>query len=282
MRLRSRCRRMTSPHPDLAIWSAAVNAALLGTSRAPLRVEAADGSLGAACTAVAGDEPDPSATLLRVAAAATVYRRCGRMAALSDEPPPAVCPPDTRPMCPPAAAALLRRIMNGEHASLIGEWLTLAARHGVRAPADALRDLLDLARREPKLRPLVLSVGGARADWLAARTRSGRSRPQVESRRARGNVRDRDRSRATRGAAATSGARCGTRPHDAGGVMGAGRAGRSRRVRGGTRDRAEPRRRAVSRACARRSAQGGTAGRGVAPRAASGIGARRTNDRTGT
>jgi len=158
---------MTSPHPDLAIWSAAVNAALLGTSRAPLRVEAADGSLGAACTAVAGDEPEPSATLLRVAAAATVYRRCGRMAALSDEPPPAVCPPDTRPMCPPAAAALLRRIMNGEHASLIGEWLTLAARHGVRAPADALRDLLDLARREPKLRPLVLSVGGARAEWLA-------------------------------------------------------------------------------------------------------------------
>src|SRR4051812_16897781 len=111
---------MTGPHPDLAIWPAAVNAALLGTSRAPLIV-AAGGSLGAACAAVAGADSDPAAALLRVAAAATVYRTCGRMAVLSEDPPPAVCPPDSRPMCPSQAAALLRRIQDGEHPSLLGE-----------------------------------------------------------------------------------------------------------------------------------------------------------------
>jgi hypothetical protein len=71
-------------------------------------------------------------------------------------------------MCPPAATGLLRRIVQGEHGPLLGEWLALAARHGTRVPADTLPELLDLGRREPGLRPLILSAGGARATWLAA------------------------------------------------------------------------------------------------------------------
>jgi hypothetical protein len=71
-------------------------------------------------------------------------------------------------MCTPAATELLRRIVQGEHAPLLGEWLALAAHHGTRAPADALPELLDLGRRESGLRSLILAVGGTRATWLAA------------------------------------------------------------------------------------------------------------------
>src|SRR5688572_33089027 len=105
---------MTTPRTDLAVWGAAVNAALLGTDRAPLGVPASDGALGAACARVARDDPERAAALLRVAAAAGAYRRCGRGAARTADAVPAACPPEERPLCPPAATGLLRRMLQGE------------------------------------------------------------------------------------------------------------------------------------------------------------------------
>jgi len=159
---------MTLAQPDLAVWPTAVNAALLGTDRAGLTLPSGEGSLGSACTQLAGFETDPSAALLHVAAAASVYRRCGWIPVRTDEAPPAACPPDARVMCPPAAAGLLRRILQGEHASLVGEWLTLAARQFMRVPADTLPELLDRALRDSRLRSPVITVAGTRATWLAA------------------------------------------------------------------------------------------------------------------
>jgi hypothetical protein len=158
---------MTTPRTDLAIWPAAVSVALVGTDRAGFTLPSVGGSLGAACSPLVDSEADPASVLLRVAAAASTYSRCGRSAKRDDEALPPPCPPDTNPVCRPAAAALLRRILRGEHESLLGEWLTLAARRQVRAPSDALQDLLDLGRREPALRSLVLDAGGTRASWLA-------------------------------------------------------------------------------------------------------------------
>ena len=158
---------MTLPRTAFSIWPAATNAALLGTDRAAVTLPSDDGPLGAACAGLARDETDPSAALLRIAAAASAYRRCGWLPARTEEPPPAACTPDPHPLCPTAAAGLLRRILQGEHESLLGAWLALAAKHGVRAPADTLRDLLDLGRRDPGLRSLILAAGGTRATWLA-------------------------------------------------------------------------------------------------------------------
>jgi len=152
----------------LAIWSAAVNTALLGTDRAPLVVTASGGALGTAYDALVRGESDAASNLLRVAAAASAYQRCGRMPGRTQQPPPSPCPRDDRPTCTPAAAALLRRILQGEHESLLRTWLMLATRHDVRAPADTLPTVLDLARQDPKLRPLVRATGGSRATWLAA------------------------------------------------------------------------------------------------------------------
>ncbi|HEX6048294.1 MAG TPA: DUF5691 domain-containing protein [Gemmatimonadaceae bacterium] len=158
---------MTTSRADLSVWPAVVNAALLGTDRTGLALPPAEGSLGAACSALLQSEADPAAALLRVAAAANAYRRSGWSPGRTEVPPPEPCPPDARPVCKPGAAALLRRIIHGEHESLLGAWLTLAMRHQVRAPADALRELLDVGKREPALRALVLAAGGTRATWLA-------------------------------------------------------------------------------------------------------------------
>ena len=159
---------MTITAPDLAIWPAAVNTALLGTDRAPLPAPSSGAALGAVHDALVRAESDAASNLLRVAAAAGAYQRCGRTPGRTQEAPPSPCPRDDRPACTPAAAALLRRMLQGEHQSLLRTWLTLATRHDVRAPADALPAMLDLARQDPKLRPLVRATGGTRATWLAA------------------------------------------------------------------------------------------------------------------
>ena len=159
---------MTIATPTLPIWSAAVNTALLGTDRAPLTAQTSSDALGAAYGALLRTESDAASNLLRVAAAASAYRRCGRTPGRAEDAPPPPCPQDDRPTCTPAAAALLRRILQGEHESLLGTWLTLAARRDVRTPADTLPAVLELASKDPKLRPLVRAAGGTRATWLAA------------------------------------------------------------------------------------------------------------------
>ena len=158
---------MTGAMGDHAIWSAAVNTALLGTDRAPGAAPASAGALGAAYDALVRAESDAASNLLRVAAAASAYRRCGRVPGRTQEAPPPPCPRDDRPACTPAAAALLRRILQGEHQSLLRTWVTLANRHDVRAPADTLPAVLDLAKRDPRLRSLLGATGGTRATWLA-------------------------------------------------------------------------------------------------------------------
>ena len=154
--------------PELATWSAAVNAALLGTDRAPFVLPTSAGALGAAYDALVRPESDAASNLLRVAAAAGAYQRCGRTPGRTQEALPSPCSRDDRPTCTPAAGALLRRILQGEHESLLRTWLMLATRHDVRAPADTLPAILDLARQDPKLRQLVRTTGGTRATWLAA------------------------------------------------------------------------------------------------------------------
>jgi hypothetical protein len=158
---------MTSTRPDLAIWPAAVNAALLGTERGPLTIPTTGAALGAAFDGISRPDVDAASSLLRVAAAVGAYRRCGRVPARTREPLPPACPPDIRPACGPAAAGLLRRILQGEHPGLLRTWLALAVRHDVRAPTDTLHALLDLARRDAPLRQLVRVSGGTRAAWLA-------------------------------------------------------------------------------------------------------------------
>ena len=165
---------MTTATSDLAIWSATVNTALLGTDRAPLAAQASGDALGAAYAALVRAESDAASNLLRVAAAASAYQRCGRMPGRAHDAPPSPCPQDDRPTCTPAAAALLRRMLQGELQRLLRTWLTLATRHDVRAPADTLPAVLDVAGKDPKLGRSCARLGARVQRGSPRSTRTGR------------------------------------------------------------------------------------------------------------
>lgn len=104
--------------------------------------------------------------LLASAGALALYRHAGRVAPPAPElPVPA--PPDTRPICPPAAVLRLE-LLFGERRELLAEWLRALERRGFRAPPEHLADLLEGATAGPELRDLVEAVLGERGSWLAA------------------------------------------------------------------------------------------------------------------
>ncbi len=144
----------------MSSWRDLVTASLIGTERAVVPAVAIPGEPS---VAYAGD---PAADLLDRAALLTAARRAGRPPDRA-EPLPR-CEPDPRPAVNQAAGRRLARILGGEHAYLLAEWLAAVARRGLRPPADSLPALLNRARRaDPGLRSLVAEAGGPRASWLA-------------------------------------------------------------------------------------------------------------------
>jgi hypothetical protein len=146
-------------------WQAVLSAALIGSERAvvPPPPGAPDPSA------------DPASLLLDHAALLTVARRAGQLAESAEPPEPAAA--DPRPAVSPAAGRRLARILNGENAELLHEWLYAVLDRGLRPPPQYLPALLDRARRvaasnpdpdEARLRGLVAVAGGPRAAWLAA------------------------------------------------------------------------------------------------------------------
>jgi hypothetical protein len=81
---------------------------------------------------------------------------------------PEAAPPERLRACPPAAEAVLARLLRGQHpASLQLEWLRLLQRHGGHLPPRFLPRLLDTATRQPPLRAQLRPVLGERGRWLA-------------------------------------------------------------------------------------------------------------------
>jgi Family of unknown function (DUF5691) len=115
------------------------------------------------------DAGDPAAVLLDRAALLTAARRAGRRPDRAEPLP--VAEPDLRPEVSPAAAARLARMLGGEHVDLLIEWLRAAMVRGLRPPSWLLPALLDRARGDwpldPVLPSLVAAAGGPNARWLA-------------------------------------------------------------------------------------------------------------------
>jgi hypothetical protein len=140
-----------------------VAAALLGTQRRQVR------SLPDEITAQStADTPgDPAGRLLAQAALLTVRRRAGWRPGRAE--PVAPAPAETAPVVPPAAARRVERMLAGDHARVLPEWLAAVARAGYRVPAGALPDLLERGRTDRALRPYIATTAGRRAGWLALR-----------------------------------------------------------------------------------------------------------------
>jgi hypothetical protein len=152
-----------APSELAALWRDAAACALVGVDRRPPPAPVA---LGPALDGL-GDG-DPPARLLAVAASALWYGRVGRRPPSDPTPLPDPCGSDDLPECGPALAERLRRILGGQHADFLAEWLELLASSGPRMPDELLTDLLALARRQSDLRPVLRPALGIRGKWLAA------------------------------------------------------------------------------------------------------------------
>jgi hypothetical protein len=58
-------------------------------------------------------------------------------------------------------------MLGGHCAAVLPEWLAEVARLSRHTPSELLPALLERARQDRRLRPLVLAAGGERAHWLA-------------------------------------------------------------------------------------------------------------------
>lgn len=116
------------------------------------------------------DRP-PGTALLVLAGAAVLHDAAGRLpgrASSTEWYLPAFRPEGDLPDCPPAAAQILRHMLNQQRTELLTEWLALAAAAGWRLPPDLLPQMLDHGARLPRQRPLLLPVLGERGRWLGA------------------------------------------------------------------------------------------------------------------
>jgi hypothetical protein len=166
----------------MSAWQDLVTASLIGTERAAVPVIPVPGS-----PRLDSAPADPAALVLDRAALLTAARRGGRQPGragpgATGEPGTAVGPaaagepggtaePETVPVVSRAAGRRLARILGGQHADLLPEWLAAAAGRGRRVPAGLLPALLHQGRRGspagPGLRRLIAAAGGSRARWLA-------------------------------------------------------------------------------------------------------------------
>src|SRR5687768_17769545 len=135
-----------------------VTAALLGTERQAFAPPDAEGPIAQAMTeasSAAGGRKEVA--LLRCAGMAAVYRLAGRVASKRSAALPEPAEEDPTPPCSRRAGELLNRILAGEHADVLIEWLAGARRAGVRAPHRAIPALLDKAATKKDLRDDVLA-----------------------------------------------------------------------------------------------------------------------------
>ena len=148
----------------MTAWEQVVRSAMLGTDREPLSPDDLPEPVRARLT----DPADPTRLLLDAAALLAGQRRAGiRPVAGIERPSPAA--PDPRPIVSPAAARRLARLLDGERAALLPEWLALAAKHGLRVPPEHLPALVTVAAGRTALRPAVAAAAGPRGPWLAGR-----------------------------------------------------------------------------------------------------------------
>ena len=156
----------SSAPPALPSLAEVTASAVVGLDRKPPTIPADDPVMNALDGI---DQRDPPARLLAIAAASTLYGRVGRKPSSDASPLPEACPPDDLPLASDKASARLRRILTGEHVSVLPEWLGLLAKSGGRLPDDTLATALEMARKQTDLRPAIQKVLGTRGRWLAAR-----------------------------------------------------------------------------------------------------------------
>jgi hypothetical protein len=139
--------------------------ALLGTERQSISATAANTPLGQLQSKV--DVNQREGALLSLAALSALHERIGRLPAQDKTPSPSPCPVEKQPRVSERAGSLLLRLLGGEHAEILPEWLKLAAQAAQLAPPEAMPALLNLGAPKPEFHEAILPVLGERGRWLA-------------------------------------------------------------------------------------------------------------------
>lgn len=148
------------------VWQSILTTALVGTDRQSF--DPGSGSLGDALGRLAAPDTAASETLLKSAAALTVYRRAGSLPSENKQSVFDPCPEETLPPCSLRAESFLTIILNGDYSEVLPEYLDGVKYYGRRVSESYLPALLDIGRRRTDIRPLLLAAGGERLRWLAA------------------------------------------------------------------------------------------------------------------
>lgn len=109
---------------------------------------------------------DGPRAVLQAAALEVIARRAGYQPLTGVSLPRPAADEDVR-LVPPAGVAAVHRMLGGEYAQGLTEWLRVAAANGFSAPARLLPGLFALGARRREMRPLIRRVAGTRGVWLA-------------------------------------------------------------------------------------------------------------------
>lgn len=145
-----------------------ITTALLGTARSPDLPPAPDPSLDELWRAIPRDNP-AEALLHALALTRSLHRAGAKSLSASDAPSALPCPPETRDSLPAAAIDSARRLLAGEFAELLPEWLLLATAAGKVLPAHVLPEFLTNATKNTALRSAAPALAGERGFWIARR-----------------------------------------------------------------------------------------------------------------
>lgn len=150
----------------MSVWQEIHDAALMGIERRTFEAPAAGGKAGALIDQLRGAEPE--ATLLGAAVILTMQRRTGMTPAHVALPECVPAEAEAQPLCSHRSAQHLARMLRGEFAEVLPEWLDAAGRAGKCVPAELLPELLSKGDRRQALQAKITPVIGRRGRWLAA------------------------------------------------------------------------------------------------------------------
>jgi hypothetical protein len=140
--------------------------ALLGTERQNISLPVATTALGHLESQM--DVQQRERALLSLAALNGLHERIGSVPGRDPLSGPAPCPVEQQSRVNERAGSLLLRLLAGEFAELLPEWLALAAQANRLAPPEALPTTLQVGANKTELREAILPVLGERGRWLAA------------------------------------------------------------------------------------------------------------------
>ena len=151
-------------------WTNIVTTAVIGTERQPFTPAATAQALNALLAQL--DQADREGALLHAAALAGLHERAGRLPSKHNDVLPEAAAIETLPRCSARVAARLRLFLQGEHADLLTEFLTVLATTGQRVPEELLPAMLEHCQHKEDLAELLPPVLGARGVWLAKQNAS--------------------------------------------------------------------------------------------------------------